>query len=168
MINPYAPPAEPPAPDAPRVTYARPLASRWQRLGGAVVDFIATFVPAAVLARVFNAVTGATASVATITVMMLVPSIVNWYLLATRGQTMGKIVVRTRVVTETGETATFARAVALRAWPVYFLQVAPTLFGPSVKALTSVIAMVDTLFVFGGSRRCLHDRIAGTHVVDDT
>jgi hypothetical protein len=39
------------------------------------------------------------------------------------------------------------------------------LFLPLLPFVGSLIAVLDLLFIFGPSRRCLHDQVAGTRVV---
>ena len=77
----------------------------------------------------------------------------QWYLLATSGQTIGKKLLMIRIVSESGSLPGFLRAVVLRNW---------------VRALLSLIpffGLIDVLFIFSDSRKCLHDYIAGTKVV---
>ncbi len=77
----------------------------------------------------------------------------QWYLLATSGQTVGKKLLMVRIVSESGTLPGFFRAVVLRNW---------------VRALLSMIpffGLIDVLFIFSESRKCLHDYIAGTKVV---
>ena len=42
----------------------------------------------------------------------------------------------------------------------------PALLFPEVPFLGSLFALVDTLAIFGRERRCIHDRIAGTKVIE--
>ncbi len=44
----------------------------------------------------------------------------------------------------------------------YFL---PTLIS-QVPFIGGIFGLVNALFIFGAERRCLHDRLAGTRVVD--
>jgi hypothetical protein len=37
---------------------------------------------------------------------------------------------------------------------------------PLVPFLGGLVALVDVLFIFGPSKRCLHDLVAGTKVVE--
>ncbi len=71
------------------------------------------------------------------------------------GQTIGKKVTKIRIVNEnTGENGGFVPNVLLRA---------------IVNALLSLIpfyALIDILFIFRKDRRCIHDFIAGTVVVN--
>ncbi len=84
--------------------------------------------------------------------------IVNGYLLANRGQTVGKLVVKTRIVdVNTGELVPF--------WPLFlkrWLSIQLISFIPFAGVW---IAFVGILLIFRSSRRCLHDEIAGTKVI---
>lgn len=80
------------------------------------------------------------------------------WLVATNGQTIGKRMVGIKVVRTDGSPASFARIFLLRN-VVNFL---PTLL-PFIGLLYQLL--IDPLFIFQDSRRCLHDMIAGTTVV---
>ena len=83
----------------------------------------------------------------------------NGYWLLKRGQTVGKRLMKLAIVsTATGQRAPFWKLIAVRApfFPLLFLIVAPPL---------ALLPIVDQLFVFTKSRRCIHDLAAGTSVV---
>ncbi len=83
---------------------------------------------------------------------------VNGYFLAMRGQTVGKMMVGIRIVSaDTGEILPLWRVLVLRFLPVQLIQIVPGI-GP-------VLWLVDTLFIFGDARRCVHDYVAGTIVI---
>lgn len=77
----------------------------------------------------------------------------QWILLATSGQTIGKKLLMIRIVTESGTLPGFLQAVVLRNWLRYALSFIP------------FFSLIDALFIFSDSRRCLHDYLAGTKVV---
>jgi uncharacterized RDD family membrane protein YckC len=82
--------------------------------------------------------------------------LLNGYLLATRGQTIGKILLKIRITRPSGEPVSNAR-LALR-------------YGAGFAAGITVItvwiySLLDCLLIFRKSRRCLHDVIADTIVV---
>lgn len=80
------------------------------------------------------------------------------YLLGTTGQTVGKHVMRIRIVDrDSNTTGGFLMNVVLR----YIVN--------GVLVAIPLYALVDILFIFSDRGRCLHDRIAGTIVlkVDD-
>ncbi|WP_411886276.1 RDD family protein [Polaromonas sp. YR568] len=82
--------------------------------------------------------------------------LLNGYLLATRGQTLGKALLKIRIVRPSGEPASGAR-LALR----YGAGFASGL----LAVVLWVYSLIDCLMVFRKSRRCLHDEIADTIVV---
>lgn len=79
------------------------------------------------------------------------------YLLATRGQTIGKWFVGVQIVRVDGTHVDFGRLLGLRYFPFGLLSMIPGL-GP-------LASLADDLFIFSESRRCLHDRLADTIVI---
>ncbi len=85
--------------------------------------------------------------------------LLNGLLLAIRGQTVGKLLFRTRIVRSDGERAGFIRIYGVRYLLMQMIYVIPVAGG--------IFALIDALLIFAGNeQRCLHDRIAGTYVVD--
>ena len=80
--------------------------------------------------------------------------IVQWYLIATSGQSIAKKLLKMRIVRQDGSPANFVHGVVLRNWLMTVL----TQFLP-------FIGLIDALMIFGNERRCLHDRIASTDVI---
>lgn len=76
--------------------------------------------------------------------------------LARRGQTVGKRWQRIRVVRSDGSKASVVRIVLLR-------NVVPQVIG----SFCGVFTLIDPLFIFGAQRRCLHDLIADTIVINE-
>lgn len=83
--------------------------------------------------------------------------VLHGYLLATRGQTIGKALLKARIVRSDGSPASLLRIVGLRYLPTMAITMIPVLGG--------FYALVDSLLIFRESRRCLHDNIADTIVV---
>ena len=78
-------------------------------------------------------------------------------LLRREGQTVGKLLLRIRIVDEeTGVKASLYKNIVLR----YFVNWLLTLIPPYV--------VIDHAFIFAKNRRCLHDYLAGTKVVLDS
>lgn len=77
----------------------------------------------------------------------------QWVLLATDGQTIGKKLFMIRIVSMRGQLPGFLRAVVLRNWFRNLLSIIP------------FFALIDHIFGLGNSRRCIHDLLAGTRVV---
>jgi uncharacterized RDD family membrane protein YckC len=85
--------------------------------------------------------------------------ILNGYLLFKRGQTVGKRALNVAIVSsKTGHNAPFWKLIGIRAmfFPLLFLVIVPAL---------ALLPIIDQLFVFSKSRRCIHDYAAGTAVV---
>ncbi len=90
---------------------------------------------------------------------MIALLVLQLYLLATRSQSVGKYLVKTQMVDyQTGQPAGFAKCFLLRSLLNGLIAQIPFVGG--------LYALVDILFIFGEERRCLHDLIAGTSVVD--
>ena len=79
------------------------------------------------------------------------------WLLARRGQTIGKALLGVRIVRSDGTPASLARLLLVR----YGLGYLTTILMP----LGQIYGMVDVLLIFRASRRCLHDLLADTIVV---
>ncbi len=75
--------------------------------------------------------------------------------LASSGQSIGKRMLRLRVVRTDGSPASLARIVFLRNGVIVLL-----------GSLCGVVSLVDALMIFGEERRCLHDQLADTIVVN--
>ncbi len=76
-------------------------------------------------------------------------------LLCTRGATLGKRFLKLRVVGVDGNPAGVVQLVLLRT-------LLPALSG----FCCGLLSLIDVLFIFGEERRCLHDLLAGTAVVN--
>lgn len=82
---------------------------------------------------------------------------VHGYLLATRGQSIGKVLLKIRIVRPDGSPVSFQRLAGLRCALPGLFQIMP--------AIGMVYSLVDCLLIFRASRRTLHDLIADTIVV---
>ena len=74
------------------------------------------------------------------------------------GQTFGKKMVGIRIVRTDGSRAGLGRIFALR-------YMVPGLIG-AIPLLGPIFSLIDPLFIFNDERRCIHDMIADTIVVD--
>lgn len=89
---------------------------------------------------------------------VLALTIVQIWLLSTRGQSIGKRIIGIRIVlARDGGHPGFVHAWALR-------NLVPGIIS-FVPWLGMLFVLVDILFIFGPERRCVHDYIAGTKVV---
>ncbi|WP_395736072.1 RDD family protein [Prosthecobacter sp.] len=85
--------------------------------------------------------------------------VINIIMLTTRGQTPGKRALGIRIATFPGaEKPGFVKAFLLRG-------LVNALIG-AVPCLGPIYGLVDICFIFQADRRCIHDLIAGTHVIE--
>lgn len=140
------------------------LASRWARLGAALIDGIIAMLATLPIMKMTGlweqAMNGETLSFQAMFWGALygfaVFLLVNGYFLKRDGQTVGKKLLGIKITTLTGAVPDFWPMVAKRYlvfWVITYL--------PFVGNL---IALVDALFIFRDDKRCLHDHLAGTVV----
>lgn len=144
---------------------ATKLAPHWKRLAAYLIDTSGILVVGVILGRVYCRVTSQPYSGLVILSWGLVFFFAQWFLIARHEQSLGKMLLKTKIVLADGTHARMLHGVVLRAWPLFALQMPLLVFRP-IKPLTDLLFIVDALFIFLWSRRCLHDRIAGTYVVD--
>jgi len=85
--------------------------------------------------------------------------LLNGYLLAKYGQTVGKKLVGTRIVSHVDERILpLGRVFGLRYLPLSIIAQIPVVGG--------FVGIIDGLFIFRKDKRCIHDLIAGTKVVN--
>lgn len=82
---------------------------------------------------------------------------VQGYTLVTRGQTLGKIALGLRIVRSDGSRVGAARILGLRYGVGFLVAIVPV--------LGNIYGLLDALLIFRESRKCLHDNIADTIVV---
>ena len=162
--NPYAPPqAE--VRDAPPVREDGNLAPRKLRLIGVLVDGVANavvFGPLLYFSGLLQAMLAGDTSLRVVVLVSLggvtVFLVLNGYLLATAGQTVGKRLVGTRIVNVSDDRIPkFLTLLGGRYGVAWLVSVIPV--------VGNLYAVADALFVFRRDRRCLHDLIAGTKVI---
>jgi len=169
--NPYAPPqAE--VRDAPAGPQTKgTLATRTLRLAGAIVDSVASAVFVVPILDWTADISGELpyGKLAAIGGFALFTAM-QGYLLATRGQTIGKWLVGTRIVrADNDEVPTLARTLGLR-YGALALGLPSALLvlvvnGNGIPYVLVVVGLIDIARIFRRDRRCLHDLIAGTKVV---
>lgn len=170
-FNPYA------APQAnvlqnPEASGDYPLASRWKRLGGVMLDGLIAGVvvlPVHFLTGNFQKVmeqsqSGQRSMFSTQGDQILwdlfglgVMLAINWHFLG-KGQTIGKMIVKTRVVLTDGSPCERSRIILRRMLPLHIAQ--------QIPFVNMLFPLVDMFMIFRENRRTLHDEIAGTKVVD--
>jgi uncharacterized RDD family membrane protein YckC len=82
---------------------------------------------------------------------------VHGYLLANRGQTIGKALLQMRIVRPDGSRASVQRLIGLRYGVGSIFAIVPV--------AAQIYGLLDAVLIFGARRRCLHDRIADTVVI---
>lgn len=161
--NPYAPPE---ADVEVANWHENQLASRWARLGGSLIDGLilgAGFWGAIYVFGLMDRALDEDMAVTAFDAVLLIGwlglfLVLNGYLLATRGQTIGKVAARTRIVSfEDDRLLPLWKLMVLRYMPFYVLGYIP-LIGP-------ILGLINPLFIFKQDRRCLHDHVAGTKVI---
>jgi uncharacterized RDD family membrane protein YckC len=159
-LNPFAPPAE--YADFPVLAGGDEwrLATYGQRFAGAVIDSlllgIAMIPGGMIMAAIDKASSDFDLALLAIFLGPLVLSVFQWIMTARSGKTLGKLMLRTRVVRDgLGTPPGFVYGVLLRSW----------LFAVA-GAVMSCLGLADAIAIFFGNRRqTLHDRVAQTIVI---
>ncbi len=166
--NPYTPPVA-------RV-YVEPepeivAATRWERFRAALADVLLVVVPPVVLSVAIQV--GGRPDSITILILGLLTiawilglGIWNIVLLVQNGQTLGKKVVGIRVIDSQGENPGFWKICLVRWLPFAVVGGALDLL-LNMRGPGALVSLVDVLFIFSPTRRCLHDMLADTHVIRD-
>mgnify|MGYP000983087137 CR=1 FL=1 len=143
------------------------LASRFQRFIGAMIDGIISLViifPTIHILGVWKTiVTGEELSLAHEITLFIIGQItflgVNGYLLVKHGQTIGKKLAQTRIIrVSDGTIPPLSTLFGLRVFPISLAS--------QIPIVGSILMLADCLFIFRTDKRCLHDLIAGTKVVN--
>ncbi len=87
-------------------------------------------------------------------VLPIMLGICQAYMIAVEGRTIGKYCMGTKIVNQLGNPPGFLQGVVIRIWVVALLGTIP------------FFNLVDAIWIFGDEKRCLHDVIAGTTVID--
>ncbi|HEV2679708.1 MAG TPA: RDD family protein [Rhodanobacter sp.] len=168
--NPYAAPAA--VVDDVAAWDARDLesrkASRGKRLGAALLDGVISLIwlapiiwGATMVGDVRQGIKPAAPMIGVVVlgiVLMLAICIINCVMLHRSGQTVGKRALDIAVVRSDGSRIELMRYIFLRVVPVVLMGMIPF--------VGRLVNLVDPLLIFGPERRCLHDLIADTIVVD--
>jgi uncharacterized RDD family membrane protein YckC len=141
------------------------LASRWTRLAGAILDSLIHLlgaVPFGALGAFIGHLIEPNSEDAMFGMAMLlgavgvlVVQIINWVLITKHGQSIAKRMLGMRIVTLDGRLPGFVNGVILRIWVPFAINQMCNLFG-----------LLNVLWIFGDERRCIHDLIASTRVID--
>ena len=140
-------------------------ATRWSRLAARFIDYLVWFAP---LAFIFFPCLGP------------IVLVLGWlgiltaqiWLLVTRAQTIGKKAMDIYIMRTDGAIPHIGWLLVREfAIPLvvgllqYMAQVNHDIAGLFFSVVASLLWLIDTLLIFGPTRRCLHDYLAGTHVV---
>ena len=143
------------------------LASPGARLGAWAIDFVMFWGPAIGFSAGGGSLvdSSGTEAIGVVLFVLLGLHVVfltsyNWYLIATRGQTIGKRWLGLRIVKDTGAPVDFVTGVLLRAW------ITGVLGSLILSWIGCLFWIIDSCMIFGQERRCLHDHIASTRVVE--
>ncbi len=162
--NPYTPPKSELADQqsaAPQVE----LADRGIRLLAAIIDsliILIVFLPILWFAGFYKAILANEVdflfSIKVTLVGFLVYVLIQGFPLYYWGQTWAKRLVDIRIVDLEGRQPEFWKLIVLRYGVIQAIGLIPFLGG--------LFGFANPLFIFGEERRCLHDRIAGTRVIN--
>ncbi len=145
---------------------------RWERLGAALIDSLAVPLviylpvilvgaPSIILAISRHeepAFTTAILGAFAVCFLLVIAWIVVTIMFVSRyGQTIGKRIVGVKVVRNNGERAGLGR--------IFWLRNVVSALPALIPLVGSIYGLVDILFIFGDSRRCIHDMIADTKVI---
>ena len=165
--NPYATP-ESSIEDVDPAERSRParLASRGARLGASLIDAALTLLVVSPPAYALGLYAPEALESPSIGQSLLgallgigVFLLLNGMLLANHGQTVGKRLLKMRIVSvRDHQLLPFSTVIGLRYLPIWVVSQIP---------LLTVLTLVDVLFIFRSDKRCLHDLIAGTKVIED-
>lgn len=141
------------------------LAGRWQRVGASLLDALINLAFAVPLMfvlgtweMVMRGLEPPFSLLATSVFLGVVGySLIHGYFLHQSGQTIGKKLIGIKTTMTTGEKPNLGVLIGLRFVPVQLVTLIPV--------VGSFLPLIDALFIFGSSKRCLHDYIAGTKVV---
>jgi len=143
------------------------LASRGKRFLGAMVDSLIVFLvmlPIMFIMGVFSKIDsngqlpiGLQIGLAIAGIVLFV--ILNGQFLAQDGQTLGKKIISTRIVGIDDQPVNFVKIYLIRYLAVSLIV--------QIPIAGAIFGLVDALFIFSNKdKRCLHDLMAGTKVID--
>lgn len=145
---------------------ANGLASRWARLGASIIDSIILMVivlPIMYLTGGFDGVMeghqpGLGYSLVMAVLGIVVFFVINYRLLITNGQTVGKKLLDIKIVDLNDRVPLFQQQILVR-YAVYMLPA-------QVPFVGQIFNLINILFIFTKEKRCIHDLVAKTRVVN--
>jgi|TARA_Y100000310_G_C20611038_1_gene778005 uncharacterized RDD family membrane protein YckC len=143
-----------------------PLASVGSRFGATLIDFIIVPPVALLVMLVSGVLEHAEAWILPqpqfriLGLLIVSYLLLNGYLLATKGQTLGKKLMKIKIVSNsTGEPPPFWRLL-VRAFCFPLLGLVPIQY-----PYLLIVVLIEPITIFGKSQRCLHDHLVGTKVL---
>ncbi len=148
------------------------LASRWNRFFASIIDTLTTFVifiPLIILygyqlfsddwfaELVQKNQNSYLFSIAFAVIYSSIYILINFNLLKNHGQTIGKKLLRIKIVSMNGELPNIHHPLPIR-YGIY-------LFSGQIPLVGGLVSLVNILLIFTAEKPCLHDRLAKTHVV---
>ena len=142
------------------------LASRWSRFWAFVIDgliYAAAMIPVVLYTDLFdravsNGVIELHEQIMMFVYGWVISLLCNGYLLQKKGQTIGKNVMEIAIVDMDGKQLGLFNIMIKRILPMNIFVYIPV--------IGQYISILNYLFVFRKNRRCLHDLIAGTQVIN--
>lgn len=142
------------------------LASRWSRLWASIIDsliMMLVIVPAMYFTGAFDDLANGVepSLVYNLAIGLLgfvVFFLINGKFLISDGQTIGKKILGIKIVDLNGNLPGVKQHL-LKRYAVYFIP-------GQVPVVGQIFSVVNILFIFGKEKRCLHDMVAGTKVVN--
>lgn len=141
------------------------LASRWERLGAAIIDAIIVGIPTLILCFILG-IYGGMVAMGGISFINKILGLaigagvflgINYKLIEANGQTLGKKLLGIKVVLIDGSKIPVQKYLTHRIAPVWLVT--------QVPFIGQLIGLVDALLIFREEKNCLHDDIAGTRVI---
>ena len=142
------------------------LASRWLRLWASIIDAIILIfitMPIIYFTGGIEQLYAGTEPTFIYTTLIGLAGLLGFYLiniklLLTKGQTVGKKILHIKIVDLNNNLPT--KTHLLKRYFIYF--------GPSyIPVIGAWLSIIDILFIFGKEKRCVHDLIGKTKVVDN-
>jgi len=144
------------------------LAGRGTRLGAVILDTLILIIfalgPGMILMYLMGSFSVEDEAALTLNIylysspFLLIFFAINCVLLYKYGQTIAKRLLKIKIVRSDGTRIAFGRLLGLRIILVQLLY--------QIPIAGSIFSLVDALFIFREDRKCIHDLIADTKVVD--
>ncbi len=143
-------------------TQTATLASRSQRFWASIIDSTLMMVPVGISLYFFSFSSISNLdeiqTQLSITLIGIVSfMVINGYLIYNYGQTVGKKICKTKVLTDDGVQISGNHYVVKRLLPIWIAS--------QIPFIGQFVSLLDSVLIFRKSKKCLHDDIAGTIVV---